>query len=62
MGYLLGKAANGVWKEPKRKTCVAVNKDKRTWRPKERFNIRHGGAEFGVCATDFLSCFEITGK
>jgi hypothetical protein len=32
MGYLLRKAANKAWNQPKRKKCVAVNKAERSWR------------------------------
>jgi hypothetical protein len=31
--YLLRKAANREWDQPKRKNCVAVNKAERTWIP-----------------------------
>jgi hypothetical protein len=31
MGYLLRKADNREWNQPKRKKCVAVNKAERSW-------------------------------
>jgi hypothetical protein len=31
MGYLLRKAANREWNQPKRKNCVAVNEAERDW-------------------------------
>lgn len=57
MGYLLRRAANREWSQPKRKKCVAVNKAKRGWRSEEGFDIRHGDAEFVVYPTGFQSCF-----
>jgi hypothetical protein len=57
VGYLLRKAANGKWKELKRKRCVAVNKDGKSWRPEVHFDTRHGDAKFGVCLAGFSSCF-----
>ena len=57
MGYLTRREAHGKWNQPKRKKCVAVNKDVRSWRSAECFDIRHRDAEFGVCATSFQSCF-----
>jgi hypothetical protein len=56
MGYLLKKAANKVWSQSKRKKFVAVNKDEKSWRSEECFDIRHGDAEFGVCPAGFWSC------
>ena len=35
MGYMLRKAANREWNQPKRKKCVAVNKAERSWRSEE---------------------------
>jgi hypothetical protein len=32
MGYLLRRAANREWKQPKKKSCVAINKAERRWR------------------------------
>ena len=55
IGYLLRGAANKELNQPKRKKCVAVNKDERSWRSKEHFDIRHGDAEFGVCPAGFQS-------
>ena len=40
-----------------REKCVAVSKAERSWRSEERFDIRHGDAEFGVRQTSFQSCF-----
>ena len=54
-GYLLRKAANREWKQPKGKKFAAVNKDEKSWRSEEHFDIRHGDAEFGVCPAGFLS-------
>ena len=45
--YLLRKAANREWDQPKRKNCVAVNKAERN------LDIKHGDAEFGVCPAGF---------
>ena len=53
MGYLPRKVANREWNQPKRKQCTAVNKDERSWRYEEHFDIRHGEAEFGVCPAGF---------
>ena len=39
--YLLRKAANKKWNQPKRKKYVAVNKAERSWRSEECFDIRH---------------------
>jgi len=38
--YLLKKAANREWNQPKK--CVAVIKAERSWRSEEHFIIRHG--------------------
>ena len=57
MGFLPRKAANREWNQPKRKKCVAVNNVEKSWRSEERFDIRHGNAEFGVCPAGFRSCF-----
>lgn len=56
--YLLRKAANREWDQPKRKNCVAVNKDERSWRSEEYFNFRHGDTEFTqiVFDSEFLRC------
>ena len=56
-GYLLRKATNREWKQPKGKKFVAVNKDEKSWRSEEPFDIRHGDAEFGVCPAGFQACF-----
>jgi hypothetical protein len=57
VGYLPRKAANREWNQPRRKKFVEVNKDKRSWRSEESFNIKHGDIGFGVCPADFLSYF-----
>ena len=57
MRFLMNKATNREWNQPKRNKCVAVNKTKRSWRSEECFDIRHGGAEFRVSQPGFLSCF-----
>jgi hypothetical protein len=57
MGYLLRKAANNEWNQPKRKKFVAVNKDESSWKSKKNNGVRHGDAEFGVCPAGFWSCF-----
>ena len=57
MGYMLRKAANREWNQPRRKQFVAVNKDEKEWRSEDCFDISHGDAEFGVCPAGFLSCF-----
>ena len=41
----------------KRKKFFAVNKDERSWRSEECFDIRHGDAEFGVYQAGFWFCF-----
>ena len=48
VGYLLRKAANREWNQPKREKCVAVNKAEMGWRSEEDLDIRHRDAEFGV--------------
>jgi hypothetical protein len=55
--YLLRKTANREWNQPKRKKCVPVNKDERSWRSEEHFDISYGDAEFGVCPAGFQSSF-----
>jgi hypothetical protein len=58
MGYLLRKAANRWWKQPRRKNFDAVNKDEKgVGDLKNFFEISHGDAKFGVCPAGFLSCF-----
>lgn len=57
MSSLVRKTANREWNQPKRKKFIAVNKDERSWRSEEHFDIRHGDAEFGVLPAGFLSCF-----
>ena len=59
IGYLPRRAANKELNLPKRKKCVAVNKDERSWRSEEHFDIRHGDAEFEVCPVNFQSCFSL---
>ena len=53
MGYLLRKAVNRKWKQPKRKNCAEVDKAERHWRCENCFDIGHGDAEFGVCPAGF---------
>ena len=56
MGYLSRKTVKGV--EPaQEKKCAAVDKAGRSWRSEERFDIRHGQAEFVVCPAGFPSYF-----
>lgn len=43
--YLLRKAANRIWNQPKGKKSILVNKPERNWRYEE---LRHGVAELGV--------------
>jgi hypothetical protein len=58
VSYLLRKAGNRKWNQPRRKKFVAVNKDeKRSWRSEDCFDTRHGDAESGVCPAGFLFCF-----
>jgi hypothetical protein len=57
MGYLLSKAANREWNLLKSKKLVRVNKDERTRRSEECFDIRRGGAKLGVCTGGFWSWF-----
>ena len=56
MGYMLRKAANREWNQPRRKTKQST-KMKKEWRSEDHFDISHGDAEFGVCPAGFLSCF-----
>ena len=53
MRYLLRRAANREWNQPKREKCVAVKKAEMNWRSEEDFDIRLGDPEFGVCPVDF---------
>ena len=57
MGYLLRRAANREWNQPKRKKYVSVKKAERSWRSEEHFDIRLGDEEFGVCPAVFQFCF-----
>jgi hypothetical protein len=62
-GYLLRKAANREWKQPRRKKFVAVNKvEKRSWRSEDHFDIRHGDAEFGGCPAAFLWALQLSDR
>jgi hypothetical protein len=57
--YLLRKAANREWNQPRGKNFVAVNKDEKyDVKAENCFNISHVDAEFGISPTGFLSCFE----
>ena len=56
MGYMLRRATNREWKQPKRKKCGVVKKAEK-WRFGEGFDIGHGDAEFGVCPAEFWSSF-----
>jgi hypothetical protein len=53
VGYLLRKAANREWNQPKGKKCVAVSgaEDPKSALTSDR------DAEFGVCSPGFRSCF-----
>ena len=42
---------------PPRRKCAAVNNTKQIQRSEERFDIRHGTGEFGVCPASFWFCF-----
>jgi hypothetical protein len=57
MGYLLRRAANRAWNQPKREKCVAVNNAEKSWGSEEDSDIKHGDAEFGVFPAGFPSCF-----
>jgi hypothetical protein len=57
MRYMLRKAANREWNQPRRKQFVESTKMKKEWGSEDHFNISHGGAEFGVCPAGFLPCF-----
>lgn len=57
LGYLLRKAADREWSQPKREKCLVVNKSERNWRSEECFDIRHGDIAFGVCPAGFLLSF-----
>ena len=57
VGYLLRKAANREWNQPKRKKFVAVNTNERSWRSEESFVITHGDAELRVCPASFWPYF-----
>lgn len=52
------KTASREWNQPKIKTFVAVNKNERSWRPDDHFDIRYGDTEFGVLPAGFLPCFD----
>ena len=56
VGYLLRKAANREWNQPKRKNCAAINQAERNWRSEKYIDIRHSDAEFEVCPASFW-CF-----
>ena len=56
-GYLLRKAALREVSQPKRENWITVTKLNGDGRAEECFDIRHGGAEFGVCSAGFWSCF-----
>jgi hypothetical protein len=58
VGYVLRKAANREWNQPKRKKFVAVNNDEKggrdlkiTLTSDRRFRV------WRVCSAAFLSCF-----
>ena len=64
MGYLLRKAPfkRELVPAQENKLCccrmpTAVNKDERSWRSEENFDIGHVDMEFGVCPAGFQSCF-----
>jgi hypothetical protein len=57
MGYLLRKAANREWKQPRWKKLLQSTKMNRSRRSEDQFDIRHEDVEFGVCLDGFLSCF-----
>lgn len=57
IGYLPRKAANRVWKQPKRQKYIAVSKSERIWKAEQHFDIRHGDAQFGVCPAGFGLAF-----
>jgi hypothetical protein len=46
IGYLLRKASNREWNQPKRKNCGAVNTRKEVY-------IRHGDIDLEVCLAGF---------
>jgi hypothetical protein len=63
MGFLPKKSTKRKWNQPKRKNCIAGNRDDRRWRSEgggdlESFNIRHRGAEYIVCSVCFGSFFD----
>ena len=41
MEYLLRKATNKEWNQPKKENCIAASKTKRSWRSEECFDIKH---------------------
>ena len=51
------RCRQGVEPAQETKKHAAVNKAERSWRSKEHFDIRHGGAEFGVCPAVFCPVF-----
>ena len=57
MGYLLKKAANREWNQPRRKQFVAINKEEKGVESEDCFDISHGDAEFRVFPAGFLPCF-----
>ena len=58
MGYLLRKAANRKWNQPRRKKFVGVSKDgKGTGDQKTALTSDMEMSEFGVCSAVCLSSF-----
>ena len=53
MGYLLRRAANREWNQPKRKKCAAVNKAEWSWGPEEHLYVRHEDTELGIYLAGF---------
>jgi hypothetical protein len=57
MDYLLRKAVNMEWNQPKRKKFVAVNKDEKGFGDLKITSTSDMEMHFGVYPSIFLSCF-----
>jgi len=62
VGYLLKKASNREWNQPRRKKFVAVNKKEKGVGDLTTALTSDMEMQFGVLPTDFLSCFGIMVK
>ena len=62
MGYMLRKAANREWNQPRRKQLLQSTKMKKEWRSEDRFDISHGDESLQFA--QLVSCLDsgITAK